>query len=275
MPTIYRLAVFLVVIYLGYALLLALFQRHLLYPGRNLVPPPLPSGIAAGAEPFWIITSFGKVEGRLITGAVPGRQPAVLFFHGNGELVDQLSPELDALRRLGCAVLLVEYPGYGRSSGRPHQQSLAETAVAAYDMLIQRPEIDPKRVVAFGVSLGAGPAVALATQRPVRALILASPPASLRPFARQRLLPTFLLQDTYDNAVLIKSYQGPTLVVHGQQDSIIPFKHGQQVAQAAQHGRLVALSADHNDLLATSGFWQTVTSFLQQEKLVVVGSTRK
>lgn len=275
MPTIYRLTVLLVAVYLGYALLLALFQRHLLYPGRNLVPPPLPSGIAAGAEPFWIITSFGKVEGRLITDTVPGRQPAVLFFHGNGELVDQLSPELDILRRSGCAVLLVEYPGYGRSSGRPHQESLAETAVAAYDMLMQRPEIDPKRVVSFGVSLGAGPAVALATRRPVQALILASPPASLRPFARQRLLPPFLLHDTFDNAVLIKGYQGPTLVVHGQHDTIIPFNHGQQVALAAPHGTLVALSADHNDLLTAPGFWQTVTSFLQQEKLVVAGAAYK
>ena len=272
MSMLSRLAVLIVVVYVAYALLLTLFQRHLIYPGRNLVPQAIPSGVAAGAETFWIITSFGKVEARFVLPKATGRQPLVIFFHGNGELVDGLSPELDRLWQAGCGILLVEYPGYGRSSGRPHQRSLAETALAAFDMVIQRPEVDPGRVVSFGVSLGSGPAIALATQRPVRALVLAAPPASLRPFANQWLLPSFLLHDTFDNAELIKSFTGPTLVLHGQHDSIMPFAHGQKVAAAALHGQLVPLAADHNDLLAVPGFWKAVGVFLVQAGVTPVVS---
>lgn len=261
MPAFARLAVLIMVAYVIYALLLATSQRYLIYPGRNLVPPTIPSGIAAGAEPFWIITGFGKVEGRFIAARTAGRQPVVIFFHGNGELVDGLSPELDQLHQFGCGVLLVEYPGYGRSSGRPHQRSLAETALAAFDMVVKRPEVDPERVVSFGVSLGSGPAIALAVQRPVRALVVAAPPASLSPFAHKRLLPSFLLHDTFDNAELVKQYSGPTLVLHGQHDSLMPFSHGQKVAAAAVHGQLVPLSADHNNLLGVPDFWEAVGKF--------------
>lgn len=265
MPGLYRLLLLVVLGYVGYALVLLMFQGHLIYPGRSLVPTAIPSGIAAAAETFWIVTSFGKVEGRFVAAKRAGRQPLVIFFHGNGELVDELSPELERLRRVGCGILLVEYPGYGRSSGRPHQRSLAETALAAFDMAVQRPEVDPKRIVSFGVSLGAGPAIALAVQRPVRTLILAAPPASLRPFAHKRLLPSFLLRDTFDNALLIKDFAGATLVLHGDHDSIMPFSHGQQVASAAQHGQLISLSADHNDLLGVPGFWKAVERFLAAE----------
>lgn len=265
MPGLYRLLLLVVLGYVGYALVLLMFQGHLIYPGRSLVPTAIPSGVAAAAETFWIVTSFGKVEGRFVAAKRAGRQPLVIFFHGNGELVDELSPELERLRRVGCGILLVEYPGYGRSSGRPHQRSLAETALAAFDMAVQRPEVDPKRIVSFGVSLGAGPAIALAVQRPVRTLILAAPPASLRPFAHKRLLPSFLLRDTFDNALLIKDFAGATLVLHGDHDSIMPFSHGQQVASAAQHGRLISLSADHNDLLGLPGFWKAVERFLAAE----------
>lgn len=270
MPTLQRLLLLALLAYGLYALVLASFQRQLIYPGRSLVPPTIPAGIAVGAEAVWIATSFGRVEGRFVTPRKTGRQPTVILFHGNGEVVDGLHPELESLRQMGCGVLLVEYPGYGRSAGRPHQRSMAETALAAYDQLLQRPEVDPGRIVAFGVSLGSSPAIALAVARPVRALILAAPPASLRPFAHQRLLPAFLLHDRFDNAALIRRYAGPALVLHGRHDTIMPLRHGQQVAAAAPQGRLVTLDADHNDLLSVSGFWQAVSSFLQTSQVIAM-----
>lgn len=262
MRMILRILLLLLFAYVGYALVMLLFQRNMVYPGRSLAPATLPSGIASGAEELWIITSFGKVEGRFVSESNAGRRPAVIYFHGNGELIDMLSPELDMFRQLGCSVLLVEYPGYGRSSGRPHQRSLAETALAAYDMLVQRGDVDASRIVSFGSSLGAGPAVALATNRPVAALLLAAPLASLRPFARERFLPSFLLHDAFDNALLVKKYSGPLLVIHGRRDSFIPYTHGKQVADATPRGRLVLVDADHNDILSNRDFWLNVKDFM-------------
>ena len=268
MPTFSRLLLLCLLGYGVYALLLVLLQQQLIFPGRHLVPVQSASGIAKGAEKLWLTTSFGAVEARFIVPRRAGRQPLVLFFHGNAELIDGLSPDLEQLRRIGWGVLLVEYPGYGRSAGSPSQSTLTETALAAYDQLLLRPEVDPSRIIAFGFSLGAGPAVALSTQRPVRALILAAPLASLRPFARERLVPPFLLRDTFDSVAQIGQYDGPTLVLHGRNDSVMPFSHGKQLAAAAPRGRLVVLTADHHDLLGSTAFWQAVSSFTHGEQLV-------
>lgn len=280
MPVLSRILLLIVMGYLVYALLLMMLQGHLIYPGRSLVPTAVPLGVAAGAESVWIVTSFGKVEGRFVPAKTVGRQPVVLVFHGNNELVDDLSPELEQFRRIGCALLLVEYPGYGRSSGRPHQRGLAETALEAFDMVVQRPEVDPSRAVSFGFSLGTNQAITLAAKRPVRVLILAAPPSSLRPLAHKRLLPSFLLRDAFDNEELVKGFTGPTLVLHGDHDSTMPFYHGQRVASAAQHGQLVALSAGHNDLLDMPMFWKAVENFLastgvtSQFKANLIGTTK-
>ncbi len=270
MNALSRIIILIITVYVVYILLLAMFQRHIIYPGRNLVPPIIPSGVAANAESFWIITTFGKVEGRLIAARGNGRRPFVIFFHGNGELVDDLSPELEQLRQMDCGLLLVEYPGYGHSSGRPHQRSLEETALSAYDALIQRPEVDVSRIVAFGVSLGSAPALTLAVNRPIRALILAAPLTSLRPFGYRRLFPSFLLHDTFDNIDLIKGYEGPMLVLHGQHDEIIPFSHGQRLSRASVKSKLALLNAGHNDLLEADGFWKAVRIFLGSAGVIQV-----
>jgi hypothetical protein len=263
MIPITRLVLLVGVAYLGYALLLVLFQRSLLFPGRWLTPPAMPSGVAAAAETVWLTTSFGMVESRLVLpNHAGGPFPLVIIFHGNGELIDSPHPAFEQLQQLGCALLLVEYPGYGRSAGRPRQQTIIETALAAFDVVRVRPVIDRTRIVSFGTSIGAYPATVLAVQRPVQALILAAPFSSLRPFAHRRLLPAWLLFDSFDTLAAIPQYAGRTLVLHGQHDTIVPFEHGQQVAAAAVQGQLVPLPADHNDLLDQSRFWDEVRTFL-------------
>lgn len=249
--------------YLGYAVLLMLFQRHLLFPGRWLTPPSMPGSVAASAESVWLTTSFGKVESRLaLPGPVGGPFPLIIVFHGNGELIDSPHPEYEQLLRLGCALLLVEYPGYGHSAGKPRQQTLIETALAGYDAVNLRPEVDRTRIVSFGTSIGAYPAAVLAVHRPVRALILAAPFTSLRPFAHRHLLPSWLLFDYFDNLSMIRQYTGRTLVLHGQHDTIVPCGHGEQVAATAVQGQFVLLPADHNDLLDQPRFWEEVRMFL-------------
>lgn len=266
-----RLLLLIGVAYLGYVLLLVLFQRTLLFPGRWLTPPAMPSGVAAVAGTLWLSTSFGKVESRLaLPGHADGPFPLVIIFHGNGELIDNPHPAFEQLRQLGCALLLVEYPGYGRSAGKPCQQTLVETALAAFDAVTVRPEIDQKRIASFGLSIGAYPATVLAAQRPVQALILAAPFTSLRPFAHQRLLPAWLLFDYFDNLAMIPQYAGRTLVLHGQYDTIVPFEHGRQVSAAAVQGQFVALPADHNDLLDQSRFWDELHGFLAPTVLSAV-----
>jgi fermentation-respiration switch protein FrsA (DUF1100 family) len=234
--------------WVAWAAFVFLAQRGMLYPGAGrdapAGPPPIP-----GLERLRLDIPGARVESWLLPAEpTPGDAgPALVHFHGNGELIDDWPHLVDGLRRRGWAVLLVEFPGYGRSSGKPTERSITEAALAAFDALAARPDVDPARIVAYGRSLGAGAACRLATRRPVAALALTSPFTSVRAFARGYLVPGFLTLDPFDNVAAVAAYDGPVLVSHGRFDDVIPYRHGVAVAAAARRGRLVTMECAHND----------------------------
>lgn len=266
-----RFAILAAALYAAYGALCFVFQRSLIYPGRAIgvarQPPHIP-----GMVPLRLDTGFGKVEAWFLpaTGMEEGQKgPVLLFFHGNGEVIDFLPEEAGDFRSLGLGVLLVEYPGYGRSGGAPSEESITAAAVAAYDAIIGQKGVDPGRVVAFGRSLGGGAACALSRQRPLAALILQSPFTSTRPFARRMLLPGFLMRDVFDNRQTLADYGGPVLVLHGIHDDIIPVAHGRELARTARRGRLVELACAHNDCPPDRrAFLRTVGGFLRDEDII-------
>jgi fermentation-respiration switch protein FrsA (DUF1100 family) len=157
-----------------------------------------------------------------------------------------------ALSRLGLAVLLFDYRGYGGNPGTPTEEGLAADARAAVEYLAGRPEVDPARMVYLGESLGAAVALRLAVERPPAALVLRSPFAALAEVGRRHypMLPvSLLLRDRYDSAALAGRLSAPLLVVAGARDRIVPASHSRRLfAAAPQPKRLVMLEgADHND----------------------------
>lgn len=266
-----RLLILGAAVYAAYGALCFIFQRSLIYPGRAIdvagQPPHIPDMV-----PLRLDTGLGKVEAWFLpaTGMDAGQKgPVVLFFHGNGEVIDFLPEEAGDFRAMGMGVLLVEYPGYGRSGGSPSEESITAAAVAAYDAVIGQKGVDPGRVVAFGRSLGGGAACALSRQRPLAAIILQSPFTSLRPFARRMLLPGFLARDVFDNRAALAAYGGPVLILHGIHDDIIPVAHGRELARAARRGRLVELACAHNDCPPDRGeFLGIVDGFFRDEGIL-------
>ena len=123
----------------------------------------------------------------------------MLFTHGNGELIDYWPEEFDEPRRWGVGVLLVEYPGYGRSDGTPSETSITEGMLAAYDWARQQAHIDASRIIPYGRSLGGGAAAILSVERPVPALILESSFSSVAAFASGFGAPRFLVRDHFDS----------------------------------------------------------------------------
>lgn len=259
-------------IYAAYCGLLYFLQRQIMFP-RGMIPQPPPSARKLpGLETIWLETEFGKVESWLLTplsGPGAGGAPAVIFGHGNGELIDFWPDDLQGFGRLGMAVLLVEYPGYGRSAGSPSQESITETFVAAYDALTARKDIDASRIVLFGRSLGGGAVCALSLRRPSAALILMSTFTSARSFARRYLAPSFLVRDPLDNLAAVEQYKGSVLIIHGRHDTVIPYAHGAALHQAAHGGKLIAYDAGHNDCPPDREvFWQDVEDFLRQAGII-------
>ena len=254
-----------VLIYAAYCLLLFLAQRQVIFP-RYMIPSPAPMDLkATRIEPWWLETSFGKVEAWYLPPAAADKPaPAVIFAHGNGELIDYWPNELARFSEMGIGLLLVEYPGYGRSAGSPSQESIAETFILAYDRLAARTDVDPARIVLFGRSLGGGAVCDLALKRPSAALILMSCFKSVSAFAVRYLAPAFLIRDPFDNLSAVRQYQGPVLVMHGKFDEVVPFGHGQALHAAARNGKMIVYEAGHNDCPPDwTIFWRDVGGFLR------------
>jgi pimeloyl-ACP methyl ester carboxylesterase len=264
------------IFFCGYCIFLFLMQRSILFP-RNQIPYPTDTGIAIPRlEKKWLDTEFGKIETWYLPPvselqAKPA--PAVIFGHGNGELIDYWPEALQHFNRIGIGLLLVEYPGYGRSSGTPSQKSITATFVGAYDALVSREDVDPSRIVLFGRSLGGGAVCALARQRPSAALILMSSFTSVQSMAAKFLVPKFLIRDPFNNLEFIKGYKGPVLVIHGQDDRIVPFAHGANLHRAAKNSRLITYESGHNDCPPDwNQFWQDIALFLTDNKIISSGN---
>jgi len=264
---IVKTILWILLLYAAYAGIIFLVQRHILFP-RGMIPaPPQDAGKLPGLEQIWLETSSGKVESWFLPAAGPQKRPspAVIFAHGNGELIDFWPEELAPFSPMGIAILLVEYPGYGRSAGSPSQKSITGAFVAAYDRMKARPDIDPQRIVLFGRSIGGGAVCALARVRPSAAMILMSTFINVHAFAKHFLAPSFLVRDPFDNLAAVKSYPKPVLVIHGKYDEVIPYRHGVMLSQTAPKAKLLSYDCQHNDCLPSAGtFWRDVETFLRE-----------
>lgn len=253
--------------YLTYCGSLFLMQRKVMFP-HNFVEIPLGEDKEIpGVEKMWIDMPGGKVEAWFMA-PVSGSEkpaPAVIFAHGNAELIDFWPEELRQFTHLGIGVLLVEYPGYGRSHGKPSQRSVTETFVAAYDLLIARKDVDPSRIILVGRSIGGGAICQLAAKRPSAALILMSTFTSIRSIASKYFVPKFLVRDPLDNQAVVSSYSKPVLVIHGKNDGTVPYIHGTELFQTAKHGKMLSYDSGHNDCPPDwNAFWNEVEALLYQ-----------
>lgn len=250
---------------LGYGVLVFLIQRAVVYPGQFAESPRPTSAPPAGVRQIWLDTDGGPVESWLIAKDGSGPRAVLLFAHGNGELIEHWLPEMHTVADLGFAVLLVEYPGYGYSAGRPRRSTLEGTFVAAFDT-ISAQVADDTPVVGWGRSLGGGAISDLARVRPLDALILQSTFTSAAAMARRSGVPGVLVRDRFDTESAVAGFTGPVLVLHGRRDEVIPFSHGQRLAEARPAIDFEELPCGHNDCARVwSDLARHVSEFLTRQ----------
>jgi hypothetical protein len=213
-----------------------LLQRQFIY-FPTAAPPPAPADVGLDtAEPLAYTTADRlRLQGWYVpaAGAPVG---AVLVLPGNGGNRAGRGPLAAALRAAGLSTLLVDYRGYGGNPGRPTQEGLLADARAAADALQRRSGVASDRLVFFGESLGAAVAAGLAAERPPAALVLRSPFPSMTEMGRRQFpwLPVSrLLRDRFQTAEWVARYQGPTLVIAGDADTLVPPQLSRRVADAA------------------------------------------
>jgi hypothetical protein len=226
------------------------------FPDRRLYGDPGDVGLAF--TDLSIPTDDGE---RLHAWWIPARAtPArghVLFFHGNAGNVSHRLAHAAALTDAGLDLLLVDYRGYGRSTGRPSEAGLRRDARASLAALRSGGQVDPGRIVYMGESLGGAVALELALAEPPLACVLQSTFTSLRDVAREHYpwALSALAGEAFPSLDRIARLRAPALIVHGDMDDIVPVAHGHALFAAAPGPRRLRIvpGAGHNDLVDTMG----------------------
>lgn len=253
------------ILYLAAALFLAnLAAMYFLQPVFTFPRPPAGSArpqarVDAGGEALWVDVDGARVEGWLLPGAGAAGAPLLIYTHGNGELIDFWAEEFAPLRAAGIHILLVEYPGYGRSTGSPSEESVSAVLVAIYDRVAADPRVDARRIIGYGRSLGGGAIAQLAARRPLAALVLESSFTSLADIVRGYHVPGWLIRNHFDTRAVLAGYRGPVLLLHGKLDQVIPFSHAQALKAAFPAVELHEFECGHNDC---PPHWDLVLGFL-------------
>ena len=263
-----RVVVFVGLFYVAWCATLYFVQDNLIFLADK-APQPQPLLYSATTEEIERLVENGD---RAVAWFVPattlpanGKGPAVVFFHGNAEIIDYKDDMIAGFRRLGLSVLLPEFRGYGRSSGKPSEDAIVSDAVYFYDWLKERPDVDRDRIVIHGCSLGGGVAGQLAARRRPAVLVLESTFTSLAAMARRLYAPMFLAKHPFRTDRVLESLDVPVLIMHGMRDDVIPVSHARKLRSIASDATYVEYDCAHNDFPGTQNeeaYWVAIESFL-------------
>ena len=217
-------------------------------------------------EQIWLKPGAGtQVEawfklGRGRSAASPG--PLAVFFHGNQNWVDDKWELVSGpYIRSGVSVLATEYRGYGRSTGVPSEAALIADAIAHYDLVVSRHEIDRSQIILHGNSVGGGIALAVAEVRPVRAIVLESTFYSMADLMPRLGMPAGVCRHPFRNDLRIAKVGAPILLIHGATDDIIPPSNSKRLAGLAKHARYAEFDGGHRNYRP---LWSEIRPFLAE-----------
>jgi fermentation-respiration switch protein FrsA (DUF1100 family) len=269
MKWLWRSARILILAYLGVCLVLWLLENSLVYrpsSAHDWTAPP--ADIQADIQDVDLSSADGT---QIHAWWLPcqGADEAVLYCHGNaGNLSYRGGSMAKMCDLLKVQVLIFDYPGYGKSGGRPTEQGCYHAADAAYAYLTDQKKIAPDKILLYGGSLGGGVAVDLASRKPHRGLILVKTFTSA-PEAGASMLPwlpvRWLMRNRFDNLSKIKTCTRPVFIAHGTADTLIPFAQGKRLYEAANEPKqfFTLEGADHNDSLPAE-FFTKLRGFLDK-----------
>lgn len=248
-----------VIAFAGLCLLVYFMQDKLVFrPFRTLEADPSSLGL-----PFEDVTIETEDGTRVHAWFVPGRDSGAgsglsgVFCHGNAGNLSHILETMRILRQVGIDMLYFDYRGYGKSQGKPSEEGTAMDARAAYRWLVEEKGPDPKRVVAWGRSLGGAVAARLADENEVGALVLETAFTSIPeigshiyPLLPARWLATIKLP-TIEH---LKRIRVPVLVAHGPNDETVPYAMGRKLFEAANEPKtFLELAGGHNDFFMVMG----------------------
>ncbi|MCB4790503.1 MAG: alpha/beta fold hydrolase [Elusimicrobia bacterium] len=253
--------------YLVITMAFFVIQEHLVFfPSRELV-----------STPNYIKLDFEKIEFKTSDGEtinawfIPkqGSARVILMCHGNAGNISHRLDRIQNFNHMGLNVLVFDYRGYGKSSGKPGEEGTYRDALASWEYLINEKHFQPQDIIIYGESLGGAVAAWLAQDRPAAALILESAFTSIDELGQELypLLPVKLLARIhYPTRKYLEQVRCPLLVIHSTEDDIVPFSHGQNIFITGNEPKtFLEIHGSHNEgFMVSAGLYeQGIESFVK------------
>ena len=249
----------------GYAALLALLwwgQEKLIF-----MPAPLPPGhrFAHGADvhEVWIDVPGARLHALHLK--LPAPDGLVFYLHGNAGNLEGWFAGAEFYRQLNLDLVMLDYRGYGKSSGRIDSEAQLHADVRAAWQQVA-PAYAGKRRVILGRSLGSGLALVLAAEARPELTLLVSPYLSFEALAARHYpwVPRALLRYPMRSDLAIARVATPLALLHGERDEVIDVGHSRRLQALAPQARLVVVpGAGHNDLQEHTAYLDAVAAALR------------
>ena len=244
-----------------------LLTSLIFFPDKTFYETPEQYGLAW--EDVYVQTQDGvKLHGWYLE--AKQAKGTVLFFHGNAGNISSRLFKAKGWADRGFSVFLIDYRGYGKSEGKiEHEKDVLEDAQAAFKWVTETKKNSLTKIVLYGESLGTNPAIRLAAEHQVGAVILEAPFTTFYDLAHTHypFVPKMLLKDfEFSNIDRIQDIKAPLFMLHGTRDEICSYQMGETLFQKAPEPKEFFTIPDggHNDLpnVAGSDFWEKPYRFI-------------
>jgi len=267
-PNIFLLPILLIVVGVGIVFYPFIENSIIFHPDRQLDDNP------SNWELFYKDVQFLTPDGLKLHGwffPLSEESPILIFCHGNAGNISHRIENVNFLVKKGISVFLFSYRGYGKSSGSPSEKGIYIDGIAAYDYLTDVEKIPPERIAVFGRSLGGSVATEIALQRKVRCMIIESTFTSIKDMAKT-IFPFFVfspfLPHHYNTICKIANVNIPKLIIHGDNDEIVPFSMGKKLFSQTPEPKLFLPihEAGHNDTYVVGGekYFDAIVGFISR-----------
>jgi uncharacterized protein len=248
-------------IYVGILLVFFFFEKSLVYkptPSRDTYDMSVLPGVFC--QELWLDSKDGtRVHAYFFSPdkELATNKPVVLYCHGNAGNISHRLIRLNAFAQAGIPILIMDYRGFGLTKGSPHEQGTYDDAAAGYQWL-QTQGWESNQIIAHGTSLGGGIASWIQEQYQCGALVLESTFTSIPGVSKSLFpyLPTFIIRTQYPTLARVKKSTAPLLVIHGDEDEIIPFHMGKELYSSSisvQKSFYHVKGAGHDDIMDLTG----------------------
>lgn len=247
----------LAVFYIGFGLILTLQQERVIYQPGNQDFAACPA-----------LAGSNKIEhnGTRMYAGGPADAPVAVLYHGNAGSACDRAFYANYFTQAGYQYRLVEYAGYSNDPRAPTHDRIKQDV---RNVIAHLKHTGVPNVAIVGESIGTGVAAHHASLAPPNKLLLVAPFTSLADVARHRFwfYPTgWLVDNAFDTAPILEDYAGPVTIIHGTNDTIIPFAQGQTLAErrSASTTFVAVNGAGHNDIFSFAEYRAALERFLDQ-----------